>query len=88
MRTTDVEQLERSHLGIEARLLPNLFLQPRPFVGRIYFQAALSLEDEICDIETIMAVALQLLAKADRDANPAFIVDRMIESPVEHRLSP
>src|SRR5579871_355175 len=88
MRATDVKQFERSHLVIEARLLANLFLQTGPFVGRIDFEATLALEDEIRDIQAIMTIALQFFAEANRDTHPALLVDRVIESSVEHRLSP
>src|SRR5580704_18975464 len=88
MRTTDVEELERSHLIIEARLLANLFLQAGPFVRWICFEAVLIFEDGICDIDTIMTIALEIFAEADRDTHPAFFIDRVIEPSVKHRWSP
>jgi len=88
MRTADVEQLKRSHLVVEAGLLSNLLLESGPFIGRIHFQATLALEDGICDIQAIMTIALEFFAEADRDIHPSFVVDRVIESSVEHRLSP
>jgi hypothetical protein len=48
----------------------------------------LALKDGIRDIQAIMTIALEFFAEADRDIHPAFIVDRVIESSVEHRLSP
>jgi len=82
--TADVEKLEGLDLAIEARALANLIEEAGPFVGRIGGETMASLEDEIRDIEAIMTVTIEHLAKAHREADATFVINRVIEASTEH----
>src|SRR5262249_49802068 len=84
VRTADEEQLEGANLAMEARALANLILEPRPFIWRIGLEASMSLEHEIGDIKSVMAVAIEFLAEAHRETDASLVVDSVIVAAGEH----
>jgi hypothetical protein len=58
-----------------------------PLTRWIQRQAPLSVKRKIRDIKTIVILALENFAKSGRDTHPPFLVDRMVEATVEHRVS-
>src|SRR5260370_37795427 len=84
MRATDNQGLELLDARIESRLGSKMCVQRFPLTRRIKREAALPVEREIRDIQTIVILALQNFAKAGRDTDPPFLIDRMVETTAEH----
>ena len=57
-------------------------------MGWIEFEQALAIEHEISDIETVVPLTLQHLTKAGGYTNAPLIIDRMVETTVEHPALP
>src|SRR5882672_10625191 len=94
MRATDNQGLELLDARIESRLGSEMCVHRFPLTRRIELEAALAVEREIRDIQTIVILALQNFAKAGRDTYPSFLVNRMVEttadpspsSPTSHNI--
>src|ERR1700736_2760694 len=88
MRSTDIERLKKLDIAIEAGFLANSRRQLVPFPRWVKHQAALSLQNMIGDVQTVVTLRLQDIAKTDRDTYPPLFVQRMVETATEHNISP